>query len=291
MINQYKQDLLAGKYPMGEYDACRFADDKVAFARNWLLSKRQVNIDNPQNVVDIICHEKIRLINAPYEELKDRMMWSDKIMAYEMLRKVGLSDIAVPYEHFEYTLHVDESIFQYMQEQGTTYIIKTNHGSGWNIKYTPGVTDKKMVLEKLNGWLGQNYAYISGYEVQYKWIKPGIVIQKLLTATPLDWSFWCIDGQIEGIGLTKKLGKNFEDYVAFTDANGEFPKWYIGMWPAMQKMNPKQKAILERMKPIVNKLCAGRKFVRVDLYCVNDKIYFGEMTFTPCSGILDVSYT
>jgi len=276
---------------MGEYDACRFADDKVAFARNWLLSKRQVNIDNPQNVVDIICHEKIRLINAPYEELKDRMMWSDKIMAYEMLRKAGLSDIAVPYEHFEYTLHVDESIFQYMQEQGTTYIIKTNHGSGWNIKYTPGVTDKKMVLDKLNGWLGQNYAYISGYEVQYKWIKPGIVIQKLLTATPLDWSFWCIDGQIEGIGLTKKLGKNFEDYVAFTDANGEFPKWFIGMWPAMQKMNPKQKAILERMRPIVNKLCAGRRFVRVDLYCVNDKIYFGEMTFTPCSGILDVTYT
>lgn len=290
MINQYKQDLQNGKYELHEYDACRYAADKTKFAKEWLLSKREVNIDDPHNVVDLICHEKIALINAPFCELEKRMMWADKICAYECLRKIGMSDLAVPYACIKYCTHVDEHIFECMSEN-CAYIIKTNHGSGWNIKYIPGKTDKKRCLEKLNFWLRQNYAYISGYEVQYKWIKPGIVIQKLLNDTPLDWSFWCIDGQIGGVGLTKKLGKNFEDYVAFVDENGEKPKWFIGMPPAMMKLNNKQKTILERMKPIVKKLANGFKFVRVDLYCVNDKIYFGEMTFTPCSGVLDVSYT
>lgn len=289
MINQYKQDLLSGKCEMHEYDACRFADDKTKFAKEWLLSKRKVDIDNPQNIVDLICHEKIALITASFDELEKRMKWADKIFAYTQLHNFGLDDIAIPYVHCEYCTHVDERVFEYMSDD-CTYIIKTNHSSGWNLKYTPRKTDKQMCLEKLNLWLSQNYAYISGYEVQYKWIKPGIVIQKLLTETPLDWSFWCVDGQIGGVGLTKKLGKNFEEYVAFVDENGEKPKWFIGMPPAMMKLNNKQKSTLERMKPIVKKLASGFRFVRVDLYCVNDKIYFGEMTFTPCSGVLDVSF-
>ena len=291
MINQYKQDLLSGKYPIGEYDACRFAPDKEKFAREWLLSKRPVNIDNPQNVVDLICHEKIRLIHAPYEELLDRMGWADKCYAYDRLAQKGLSELAIPYVYRAWKPQFDEDIFTYMTDKNATYIIKTNHGSGWNIKYTPGKSDKKATLDKINGWLKQNYAYISGYEAQYKWIKPGIVIQKLLTEIPLDWSFWCINGKIEGVGLTKKLGKNFEDYVGFFDENGEMPKWFIGMVPAMFKMNKKQKEILERMKPYVNELAKGYPFVRVDMYCVDGKIYFGEMTFTPCSGVLDVSFT
>lgn len=291
MINQYKEDFLNGMYPVEEYDICRYASDKEKFAREWLLNKRPVNIDNPQNVVDLICHEKIRLIHAPYNELRVRMGWVDKCRAYDKLNEMGMSELAIPYVYRAWKPWFNEEIFTYMTEPNTTYIIKTNHGSGWNIKYTPGKTDKQIVLNKINGWLKLNYAYISGYEVQYKWVKPGIVIQKLLTETPLDWSFWCIDGKIEGIGLTKKLGKNYEDYIGFFDENGEMPKWFIGMQPAMFKMNIKQKEILERMKPYVKRLCTGFPFVRVDMYCVNGKIYFGEMTFTPCSGVLDVSTT
>ena len=36
---------------------------------------------------------------------------------------------------------------------------------------------------------------------------------------------------------------------------------------------------------VSEKISKGFPFVRVDLYIVNGKIYFGEMTFTPCGGM------
>lgn len=40
------------------------------------------------------------------------------------------------------------------------------------------------------------------------------------------------------------------------------------------------------MKPIVEQLASNYKFVRVDLYSINDKVKFSELTFSPCSGKL-----
>ena len=40
----------------------------------------------------------------------------------------------------------------------------------------------------------------------------------------------------------------------------------------------------EEMKKIAEKLSEGFDQVRVDLYVIEDKIYFGEMTFTNGSG-------
>lgn len=40
------------------------------------------------------------------------------------------------------------------------------------------------------------------------------------------------------------------------------------------------------MISIVGKLSEGSKFLRVDLYNVKGKIYFGELTFYPASGML-----
>ncbi|MBO1930012.1 hypothetical protein J4731_25605 [Providencia rettgeri] len=48
--------------------------------------------------------------------------------------------------------------------------------------------------------------------------------------------------------------------------------------------NLPSKELLENMKNIAFKLSQDFDYVRVDLYLVNNKIYFGEMTFTPGSG-------
>ena len=43
------------------------------------------------------------------------------------------------------------------------------------------------------------------------------------------------------------------------------------------------------MKKTAEKLSKDFPYVRVDLYCINKKIYFGEMTFYPWTGY--VQYT
>ena len=143
----------------------------------------------------------------------------------------------------------------------------------------------------MNNWLQTNYAYISGLEMQYKWIKPGYIIQPVMVYKPLDWSFWCENGEIEGVGLTRKCGKNFEEYIAFVDKEGNQNDWFIGGDCDLTNLNSKQKEILKQMIPYVEKIAKQFKFVRCDMYYMNGKVYFGEATFTPCSGILDITYT
>ena len=283
MINEYKEKWLRGEIK-SEYDDCRYAPDKGAFAREWIKKAHpNINPDNPQNIVDRICHYKLEDIEHPdvaYINLKSR--WSDKVGVYDEL----------PYEVKTYGETFDEAhLFELdTRPKEWTYIIKCNHGSGWNLLYHPGQTSHKMVLDNMNNWLQTNYAYISGLEMQYKWIKPGYIIQPVMVYKPLDWSFWCENGEIEGVGLTRKCGKNFEEYIAFVDKEGNQNDWFIGGDCDLTDLNSKQKEILKQMIPYVEKIAKQFKFVRCDMYYMNGKVYFGEATFTPCSGILDITY-
>jgi hypothetical protein len=44
---------------------------------------------------------------------------------------------------------------------------------------------------------------------------------------------------------------------------------------------------LNKMLNITKTLANNFPFVRVDLYCINDKVYFGELTFYPWSGYIN----
>lgn len=293
MINDYKEKWKRGEVT-GEYNDCRYCEDKALFARNWLLKNgTKINLDNPQNIVDRICRQKLDDVENPdiaYIRLKTR--WSDKINVYNELENIGLKELQLPCELREYRKTFDENILNELDKRPSdwNYIIKCNHGSGYNVFYTPTKTKHELVIEKMNTWLSTNYAYISGLELQYKWIKPGYLVQPVYVKNPLDWSFWCENGEIEGIGLTKKSGKNFEEYIAFVNEDGKANDWYIGAEPQQLNLFSAQKTILDRMIPYVKILSKPFKFVRCDMYCINSVIYFGELTFSPCSGVLDITY-
>lgn len=278
---------------LGDYESCRFAKDKVQYAKDWLLAnKPDVNFENPQNIVDRICRYKLDDIehpDIPYINLKSR--WSDKVGVYKELEDIGLKDLQLPAEWLVYGKSFDSSILDTLDKRPSDwhYIIKCNHGSGWNLPYTPNVTKHEIIIDNMNRWLNTNYAYISGLEIQYKWIKPGYVVQPVYVQQPLDWSFWCENGKIEGIGLTRKCGKNYEQYIAFVNEEGKQNSWYIGAEPDQVDLFPSQVNILKQMIPYVLKLVKPFKFVRCDLYYINKKVYFGELTFTPCSGVLDLT--
>lgn len=47
-------------------------------------------------------------------------------------------------------------------------------------------------------------------------------------------------------------------------------------------------AYLEEMVSLATQLSVGFGFVRVDLYNVDGRIYFGELTFTPTAGVMKI---
>ena len=57
----------------------------------------------------------------------------------------------------------------------------------------------------------------------------------------------------------------------------------------MRDILPSKPSLFEEMKVIARILSQGIPHVRVDLYIINNKIYFGEMTFFHNSGIFSVT--
>ena len=101
---------------------------------------------------------------------------------------------------------------------------------------------------------------------------------------PLDYKFYCLNGESKYVMICtdREIGKTAKFY--YYDKNWK-------MMPFTQDAIDNPKAILEKPDLIdeafdyAEKLAKGFPFVRVDLYIVGNKIYFGELTFTPSAGM------
>ena len=62
---------------------------------------------------------------------------------------------------------------------------------------------------------------------------------------------------------------------------------FVGMNPKGKNSDvfPTKPSNFDEMVSVASILACGFEFVRVDMYEINNKVYFGEMTFTPGSGI------
>lgn len=49
---------------------------------------------------------------------------------------------------------------------------------------------------------------------------------------------------------------------------------------------PQKPSKFDEMLEISRKLSSGTPFLRVDLYEINGRVYFGELTFYPCAGMM-----
>lgn len=284
---EYKAEWQQGLHQT-DYNNCRFADDKVKYCNEWLNKYVESwRKGYYEHLITDVCKTKLRIAkDADYRKLCTE--WTDKLKATANLTKLGLQDLVIPNINTSETITLDELKNVSFSDN---VIIKCNHGSGWNklIKANSSKLAIENSLASINEWLTLNYAYITGYEAQYEDIKPGFEVQHELVHQPIDYGFWCINGEIVNISMTKKLGKNLEQYLAFVNEDGKVAKQCIGVIPEMSNLSNKFMQIVDSMKEAVIAIAKPFDFVRVDMYHINSKNYFGETTFTPCGGRLMLS--
>lgn len=176
----------------------------------------------------------------------------------------------------------DEINFDELPEQ---FALKTNHGSGWNI-----IVDGKAKLDieaakkKFDLWMSRNYAFQGGLELHYMNIPRKIIAEEYIADTDgniFDYRFLCFDGEPRFIWQDIGCGTSHHKRNIYdVDWNlQDFTATYPPIMPVPQKPDT-----LFEMLSCVKKMCAGFSFVRVDFCSVNEKIYFGEMTFTAHNG-------
>jgi len=172
-------------------------------------------------------------------------------------------------------------------------VVKTNHGSG--PEYTEIFPSKKSAMElfqKFEKALSKPYKGVSWGEFQYLNIPPKLIVEKKIgsqLAAPLDFEFHMFQSNGgENWFLQIDSGRESVLKQNFYDENFEMMALNKGKSQNADIQLPDRK-LLEKMLEIAKILSAGHKYVRVDLYLVEEKIYFGELTFTPGCGFGEFS--
>lgn len=183
--------------------------------------------------------------------------------------------------------HAEDIEFNTLPER---FVLKCNHnsGDGMCICRDKRQINYREVVRKLRKALRQNY-YWGNREWPYKNVKPLILAEQYMededTQELRDYKFFCFDGEPKAFFIASdRNSKSEETKFDFFDMDFKHLPITNGH-PNSEKILEKPKNF-EEMKSIASILSKGIPHVRVDLYSVNGRTFFGEMTFTHWSGFV-----
>lgn len=163
------------------------------------------------------------------------------------------------------------------------FIIKTNHDSsgGIIIHNKEGINWIK-VQNTLSKFLNINY-YYRYKEWQYKNIERRIIVEKLLIDNdgniPFDYKMHYFNGKLVFTQVDIDRQTNHKRNLYDSSWNLLDVEWVYKNGPAVKKPE-----LYSKMNEIGEEFAKDFCYIRVDLYTVNNKLYFGELTFHAESG-------
>ena len=184
--------------------------------------------------------------------------------------------------------HFDEIDFEELPDQ---FVLKCTHDSGGLAICTDkSKFDIEKAKEKIEKSLKRNY-FNSSREWQYKNIPPRIIAEPFIGIdgkAPEDYKFITFNGALDSVMVCK--GRDV-GHPWFYFYNKDW-KRLIYQHPELEKEDDVEKPEnFDVMLWIVEQLARGYVHMRVDLYNVNGKVYFGELTFFNQSGFdTDITY-
>ena len=169
------------------------------------------------------------------------------------------------------------------------FVLKCTHNSGGLvICRDKGNLDWEATQKQINKSLKKNYFYAGSREWPYKNVKPRIIAEKYIEdhqkkGRNLDvYKIFCFGGKPMIIQAIQN-DKTKEETIDYYDVDWnrlDLRQNYPNSTTLLDK--PSQ---LQRMLEIAGSLSQGHSFLRVDLYEVDGKIWFSELTFYSDSGM------
>ena len=245
----------------------------------FLLMGKRLNLSNPKTL-----NEKINWlkVNDRKNEYIDMV---DKHNAKEYVANVIGSDYVIP------TLgvwnNVDEIDFNSLPDK---FVLKCTHDCGSAIvcKDKESIS-KEFIKNRLDKCLRRNYFWM-GREWIYKNIKPRVIAEQYMeddkTKDLRDYKFYCFRDVVDCVLVcVGRESGNTKFY--FFDRDWNLKRYNKRGKEAPVGFTLPKPENMNEMFEIAKKLsvASGAPFLRVDLYNVNGKIYFGELTFYPDCGM------
>lgn len=174
----------------------------------------------------------------------------------------------------------DEIDFDALPDQ---FVLKCTHDSGGLVVCRDkSCLNMDAARKKIETSLSNNFYYM-GREWPYKDVPHRIIAEQYMADNLRDYKLFCFDGVPR---MTLVCSERFtkdglkEDFYdeAWNHLNVQRPAHGNAILPIQR---PKQ---YELMKKLATKLSEKMPFARIDFYEINEKVYFGEITFYPDSG-------
>lgn len=173
------------------------------------------------------------------------------------------------------------------------FVFKCNHNSGLGMTICKDKSklDLKRIKSNLKKGLKQDY-YLTGREWPYKNVPRKIICEKYMkdnnNDSLINYKFYCFNGQAKFIQVSYGLESKETSRLGYYDLNFNRMELYREDYKLPEK-DPKRPNKLDEMISISNILSEDIPYVRVDLYEINEKVYFSELTFFPGSGFIKLT--
>ncbi len=235
-----------------------------------------LDLDNPKTFNEKLQWLKLYDRNPLYTKLVDKY----EVRKY-IAEKIG-EEYLIPLVGGPWS-STDEIDFAALPDQ---FVLKCTHDSGGVIICKDkSKLDIPAAKEKFAKHLKRNY-YWTNREWPYKNVPPRIIAEKYMedeTGGLCDFKFLCFNGRLRTeFTCTERYTKTGLK-VTFFDENWNrlpFMRHYLSSEKEIHKPES-----FEEMKHISELLTENMAFARIDFYEVNGKLYLGEITLYPGSGL------
>ena len=250
--------------------------------------KKPIDLKNPKDLNEKILWAKLFSDTSRWSEL------ADKYKVRDYVEGLGLGKYLVKLYAVWYD--AKEVNFDALPE---TFIIKANNGDGKGtnkiIRKSEFTEEKKTELVKIiNEWLHRKNIGALHAEPQYKGMKLCVIAEEVLpcdpgTTTLTDYKIWCFNGKAYYVWICndRSAGGNSAHVMTYDLDWNAHPEFSVFNSDYLRgEIMPKPQNF-EEMIQVAEKLSQGFPELRVDLYNVQGKIYFGKLTFTSQGGFMD----
>ena len=260
------------------YLSPQWMSDRLHLEMMWLIVKHQhLNLDNP-----VTFNEKIQWLKL-YNRNPEYTIMVDKCRAKQWVAdKIGEKYIIPTIAEYQ---TVDEIDLDKLPNQ---FVLKCNHDSGSVVICKDKQSfDLNKAKQKLSRCLATDTSAQFG-EWAYRNVPRKILAEKYMEEEGqidlMDYKWFCFDGEPRIMYMSRDHAQ--EARTDFFDM--EFNHLPIRMQAPPSDVLPEKPKEFDEMKRLATVLSQNIPQVRVDFYVINGQIYFGEMTFYHCGGMVDV---
>lgn len=250
--------------------------------------KKLLDLKNPKDLNEKILWAKLYSDTTAWTRL------ADKYEVRKYVEELGLGAYLV--QLYAVWYHVSEVDFDALPE---TFIIKANNGDGKGTnkiirksELTP--EKKKEVLAMIDTWLHRKNIGALHAEPHYKGMRPCVIAEEVLPLDPgasslTDYKIWCFNGKPMFVFVcNERSDSGSSAHVMTYDLDWHaHPEFSVFNSDYLQANVIPKPANLDEMIRVAEILSQGFPELRVDLYNVKGKVYFGELTFTSQGGFMD----